>query len=69
MTEYRKLYNQAKSIIAHKYNVELHEEMVKLGYTKKEKIMKVADKKEVVKNADKFVGHLEKDGKKVEIKK
>jgi hypothetical protein len=46
MTEYRKLYNQAKSIIAKKYNKELHETMIELGYTKKEKIMKVADKKE-----------------------
>jgi len=47
MNEYRKLYNQAKSIVAKNHNEELHKIMIELGYTKKEKVAKAADKKEV----------------------
>lgn len=47
MTEYRQLYNKAKSIVAKNHNEELHKIMSELGYVKKEKVAKVADKKEV----------------------
>ena len=50
MTEYRKWYNQAKGIIAKKYNKELHEVMVELGYVKKEKAKKEEKKEEKKKN-------------------
>jgi hypothetical protein len=49
MTQYRKWYNQAKSRLAQIHNKELHQIMAELGYSKKEKVMKVADKKEVKK--------------------
>ena len=55
MTEYRKLYNKAKSELARRHNEELHKIMVELGYVKKERALKVKDKV--------------KDSKKVEAKK
>jgi len=45
MTTYRKLYNQAKSELSRRHNKELHQIMVELGYTKKEKVLKSKDQK------------------------
>ncbi len=47
MTEYRKLYNKAKSELARRHNEELHKIMVELGYVKKERAPKVKDNKKV----------------------
>lgn len=60
MSDYRKIYNKAKGIIAKKYNAELHAEMVKLGYKKAEKKVTNPKKVEVKKVTN---------PKKVEVKK
>jgi hypothetical protein len=49
MTEYRKIYNQAKSKLAQNHNEELHTIMVELGYVRKEKVVKAKDVKKEVK--------------------
>jgi hypothetical protein len=45
MTEYRKLYNKAKSELARRHNQELHTIMTELGYVRKERVLKVKDNK------------------------
>ena len=45
MTNYRKLYNKAKSELAKRHNPELHQIMVELGYVRKERVAKAKDNK------------------------
>jgi len=45
MTNYRKLYNKAKSELAKRHNPELHQIMVELGYVRKESVAKAKDDK------------------------
>ena len=47
MTEYRKLYNKAKSELAKRHNPELHQIMVELGFVRKERVAKAKDNKKV----------------------
>ena len=47
MTEYRKLYNKARSELAKRHNEELHTIMIELGYVKKERVLKAKDNKKV----------------------
>ena len=45
MTEYRKLYNKAKSELAKRHNPELHQIMVEMGFVRKERVAKAKDDK------------------------
>lgn len=49
---YRQTYNKAKSLLAQKYNEELHAIMIELGYVKKERKTKEEVEDEVVLTAE-----------------